>query len=78
MSKPENSPGPINVSVADAVLISGLSRSEVYRRLAAKDLEAVKSGKRTLITMDSVRSFLAKLPKATFRPNRSVSEVCAE
>lgn len=78
MTKSENSPGPINVSVAEAVRISGLSRSEVYRRLAAKDLEAVKCGKRTLITMDSLRNYLAKLPKATFRPGRPVLQVCVE
>lgn len=76
MNKSENSPAPINVSVADAGRISGLSKSEVYRRLAAKDLEAVKSGKRTLITVDSVRNYLANLPKATFRSGGSGPPVC--
>jgi hypothetical protein len=47
--------------------ISGLSRSEIYRRLAAGDIRAVKSGSRTLVLMDSLRAHLASLPPATFR-----------
>jgi hypothetical protein len=69
MSKNQIIHEPINVSIAEAVHISGLSRSEVYRRLGAGDLEAVKSGKRTLITMDSLRRHLGNLPKAKFRTN---------
>lgn len=53
--------------IPDACRISGLSRSEIYRRLAAGDIRAVKSGSRTLILMDSLRVHLASLPAATFR-----------
>jgi len=53
--------------ISDACRISGLSRSEIYRRLAAGDIHAVKSGSRTLILMDSLRVHLASLPAATFR-----------
>ena len=53
--------------IPDACCISGLSRSEIYRRLAAGDIRAVKSGSRTLILMDSLRAHLASLPAATFR-----------
>jgi hypothetical protein len=53
--------------ISDACRISGLSRSEIYRRLAAGDLRAVKSGSRTLVLMDSLRAHLASLPAATFR-----------
>jgi hypothetical protein len=53
--------------IADACRISGLSRSEIYRRLAAGDIRAVKSGSRTLILMDSLRAHLMSLPPATFR-----------
>ena len=53
--------------IPDACRISGLSRSEIYRRLAAGDIRAVKSGSRTLILMDSLRAHLASLPVATFR-----------
>lgn len=57
-------------SIPDACRISGLSRSEIYRRLAAGDIHAVKSGSRTLILMDSLRAHLANLPPATFRTPR--------
>jgi len=57
--------------IPDACRISGLSRSEMYRRLATGDIRAVKSGSRTLIVMDSLRAHLARLPAATFRPPRT-------
>ena len=53
--------------IPDACRISGLSRSEIYRRLAAGDIRAVKSGSRTLILLDSLRAHLASLPAARFR-----------
>ena len=58
---------PFTVSIAEARRISGLSRSEIYRRLAEKRLEAVKSGSRTLIVMDTLMKHLKSLPPATFR-----------
>ena len=59
---------PISVTVTDAVHLSGLSRSEVYRRLASGDIKAVKNGNRTLVLLTSLRGYLATLPLATFRP----------
>src|ERR1700761_4778659 len=58
---------PIAAAIPRACQISGLSRSEIYRRLAAGDIHAVKSGSRTLILMDSLRAHMASLPAATFR-----------
>jgi hypothetical protein len=58
---------PIALPIPDAQRISGLSRSEIYRRLQAGDIQAVKSGARTLVLMDSLRAHLASLPPATFR-----------
>jgi excisionase family DNA binding protein len=58
---------PIAVTVADACRISGLSRSEIYLRLADGSIKAVKSGRRTLVLVDSVREHLASLSAATFR-----------
>ena len=58
---------PLAAPIPDACCISGLSRSEIYRRLAAGDIQAVKSGSRTLIIVDSLRAHLARLPAATFR-----------
>lgn len=58
---------PLAATIPNACQISGLSRSEIYRRLAAGDIRAVKNGKRTLILVSSVREYLAALPPATFR-----------
>ena len=58
---------PIAAAIPEACRISGLSRSEIYRRLATGDIRAVKSGARTLILVDSLRAHLASLPVATFR-----------
>jgi hypothetical protein len=57
----------ITAPIGEASRVSGLSRSEIYRRLAAGDIRAVKSGARTLILMDSLRAHLRNLPPATFR-----------
>jgi excisionase family DNA binding protein len=46
---------------------SGLSRSEIYRLLASQQIRAVKSGKRTLILMDTLKAHLENLPPAQFR-----------
>ena len=59
------------VSIPDAMAVSGLSRSEIYRRLASGDIRAVKSGSRTLILMNSLREHLASLPPAEFRTRRA-------
>src|SRR6516164_533443 len=59
--------------IPDACRISGLSRSEIYRRLAAGDIRAIKSGSRTLILMDSLRAHLAALPAATFRAPKATA-----
>jgi hypothetical protein len=58
---------PLAYEIREASRISGLSRSELYRRLAAGDIQAVKNGRRTLILMDSLRTYLASLPPAKFR-----------
>jgi len=54
------------VSIADARTLSGLSRSELYRRMAAGDVRAVKSGTRTLIVFQSLIDHLEALPAAKF------------
>jgi hypothetical protein len=57
----------ITAPIAKAVEISGISRSQMYRDLAAGKIKAVKSGRSILIVMDSLRAHLARLPTATFR-----------
>ncbi len=54
---------PITAPIPEASRVSGLSCSEIYRRLAAGDISAVKSGSRTLIVMDSLRSASGQPPR---------------
>ena len=58
---------PLMVSIAEALRVSGLSRSDLYRRLAAGHIRAVKAGSRTLIPFDSLVEHLRALPRAEFR-----------
>jgi excisionase family DNA binding protein len=58
---------PLAAPILDACRYSGLTRSEIYRRLAAGDIRAVKSGRRTLILMDSLRRHIVSLPPAAFK-----------
>ena len=53
---------------SDLRQLFGLSRAEVYRRLAAQDFRARKVGTRTYVELASVRRFLDQAPVATFRP----------
>ena len=64
---------PITAPIPEASRVSGLSRSEIYRRLSAGDIRAVKSGARTLIIMESLRAHLASLPLATFRAPKAAA-----
>jgi len=61
---------PLLVSIADARTISGLSRSAIYRHMAAGKIHAVKGGSRTLIVLDSLVEYVRSLPRATFRAPR--------
>ena len=58
----------LTVRVTEAIRISGISRSELYRRLAKGEIEAVKIGKSILINVASLRAFVANLPCAEFAP----------
>ena len=63
------------VSIDEARRMSGNeSRSSVYRALAAGELDAVKRGRRTLVTVESIRLRLRSLPKATFGTNASCAD----
>ena len=69
MSTPDFSqPLPIAATISNVTRQTGISRSEIYRLLARGKLRAVKSGRSTLVLMESVVAHLANLPEATFRP----------
>ena len=50
--------------VADMI---GKCRRSVYQLIACDQLEAVKSGRNTLVIYDSVRRYVAGLPAARFK-----------
>ncbi len=58
---------PLLLSVRDAVRLSGLSRSEIYRRLGSNEIQARKLGRSTLIEAQGLRALVDSLPRATFR-----------
>jgi predicted DNA-binding transcriptional regulator AlpA len=68
-------PGPVSKATASpritatvplVVENTGLSRSVIFRLLAAGQLQAVKAGSRTLILWDTVVNYVASLPVAKF------------
>lgn len=59
--------GAVLVSIEEGRRLSGNeSRSSFYRALAAGEMDAVKRGRRTLVSVDSIRRRLNALPKAAF------------
>lgn len=61
---------PLMVTIPNASLRTGISRSELYRLMAARKIAARKSGKRTLLIWSSLKAHVEALPTATFRsPN---------
>ena len=53
---------PILVSPREAARLLGVSRSQVYRLLTSGELTAHKLGRRTLIDVESIRTYGASLP----------------
>ena len=57
---------PLSLTIQRTTDLTGLSRSEVYRRLISGDLRAVKKGRQTLILYESVKRLIESLPPAKF------------
>lgn len=55
------------VSVNEAVRVSGVGRTSIYEAIGDGRVEAVKCGAKTLILMDSLRAFIASLPRIHVR-----------
>jgi excisionase family DNA binding protein len=69
---------PLLLTVPEACRFSGFSRSEIYRRLATGELEAVKIGRSVRVVTDSLRRAVANLPRATFRTKAGPSQARAQ
>jgi hypothetical protein len=49
-------------------LLGDKSYSEIYEAIDEGKLVALKDGRKTLITLDSIRSYMAALPRGPVRP----------
>jgi excisionase family DNA binding protein len=63
--KDEDARPPLAVPLTEAPHWLGISRSAIYEEIAAGRLKGVKYGKKTLITYDSGKAWLAALPEVT-------------
>ena len=52
---------PEFIGIDEAVRISDLSRSEIYRRLSAGQLKAVRGGRKTLIIYESFKQMCQQM-----------------
>jgi excisionase family DNA binding protein len=53
---------PLLLTVAAAVRVSGISRSELYRRLGSGELKGKKVGDKTRIRREDLVALVNKLP----------------
>ncbi|RFD19500.1 DNA-binding protein [Komagataeibacter melaceti] len=53
---------PISASIQDAVKMSGIGRTTLYGLLSQGKIKARKCGRRTLIMVDSLESYINSLP----------------
>lgn len=53
---------PMALTINEAVVVSRVSRAELYRAISRGDLKAHKNGRRTLILRDELARFLSALP----------------
>jgi hypothetical protein len=58
---------PLAVRLVDAQRISGLSRSDLYRRAARGEITFLKAGVRVLVDYQSLKAVVSALPIATIR-----------
>jgi hypothetical protein len=66
------------VSIRDAGQILVKGRTQIYGMLATGKLVAVKDGKRTLVTVESIKAHQDTLQPATIRPLKPRTESLAK
>jgi excisionase family DNA binding protein len=57
----------IAYTIPDAVRVSGIGRTTLYKLIGAGEIEARKVGNRTLIPADSLRAYIDTRPAADIR-----------
>ena len=55
-----NGAEPLAVRIPDAVRMTGIGRSKLYELIASGDLETIKIGRCTLVTIEALKDLLAK------------------
>jgi excisionase family DNA binding protein len=50
------------LSISEAAVSLGVGRDQIYKIIARKELRAVKCGRRTLVPLSALRSYLDGLP----------------
>ncbi|MEX4008471.1 helix-turn-helix domain-containing protein [Neoaquamicrobium sediminum] len=53
----------ISVPISEAVQLSGIGRSSLYKLFSEGKLTPRKSGKRTLVLVEELESYIKSLPK---------------
>ncbi len=61
---------PLAVRIPDAVRITGIGRSKLYELIASGDLETIKIGRCTLVTVDALKALLAKARADSYKGGR--------
>lgn len=61
---------PLAYSIPEACAAASIGRSALYEEIKSGRLRAVKSGRRTLITADSLRSWVENLPEISAAPRK--------
>jgi hypothetical protein len=59
---------PILCRIPQAAAMIGRGTRFIYEAIATGKIEAVKSDKRTLVVVDSLRAYVRKLPPAKIKP----------
>ena len=67
MEEPMNDPAILAYNVNDACRALGMRPTKLYGLIGAGQLEARKSGGKTLISAASIRDYWESLPKADIR-----------
>lgn len=65
-----NGAEPLAVRIPDAVRMTGIGRSKLYELIASGDLETIKIGRCTLVTIDALKALLAKARANSYKGGR--------
>jgi excisionase family DNA binding protein len=59
---------PLACTITQACAVTCTSRTTLYQAIRTGELRAVKRGRRTLVLMDDLRGWIARLPAIEVKP----------